>query len=89
MIGAATVTILCFKHDKGGPRSVDKNKLTESEIVTLVCGVLFFVAFFLAMYVEVKARSTIYKIIMDFLYLNQQWYIDEYDKKTDIQSVST
>lgn len=90
MIGAATVTILCFKQDKGGGgrSGGDKNRLTNSEIITLVCGVLFFVAFFLAMYVEVKARSTIYKIIVDFLYLNQQWYIDEYDKKTDIQSMT-
>ncbi|GAB6030807.1 hypothetical protein CHUAL_007654 [Chamberlinius hualienensis] len=87
MIGSATVTILCFKHDKGGRVNLDKNHLTHSEIVTLVCGVLFFVAFFLAMYVEVKARSTIYKLILDFFYVNQQWYIDEYDKKADLHSV--
>lgn len=33
------------------------------------------------MYVEVKARATIYKLLIKFIYLNQQWYIDEYDQK--------
>jgi hypothetical protein len=30
--------------------------------MTLSCGVLFFLAFFVAMYVEVKAKYTIYQV---------------------------
>ncbi|XP_067137862.1 uncharacterized protein [Centruroides vittatus] len=81
MVTCATITIMCFKQDKGTRVDPDRTELTQSEIVTLVCGVLFFLAFFVAMYVEVKARNTIYKLLAKFIYLNQQWYIDEYDKK--------
>lgn len=87
MIGCASATIMCFKHDKGMRSGLDKTELTRSEVVTLVCGVLFFIAFFVAMYVEVKSRNTIYKLLVTFVYLNQQWYIDEYDKKKDLQPV--
>ncbi|CAM1329054.1 Uncharacterised protein g9915 [Pycnogonum litorale] len=87
MIACATITILCFKQDEGVRIKQDNTKLTESEIVTLICGILFFIAFFLAMYVEVKARSNIYRLFLKFLYLNQQWYFDEYEKK-DVHAVS-
>lgn len=63
----------------------DEAELTQSEIVTLTCGVLFFVAFFVAMYVEVKARDTLYRLFSRFFYLNETWYIDEYDKRKDTQ----
>ncbi|KAG8201273.1 hypothetical protein JTE90_016759 [Oedothorax gibbosus] len=81
MIGCAIVTVLCFKQHRVA--KAEHLELTQSEIVTLVCGALFFLAFFLAMYVEIKARNTIYKLLLKFIYLNQQWYIDEYDKKKE------
>ena len=37
-------------------------KLSASELMTLSCGVLFFLSFFVAMYVEVKAENTIYQV---------------------------
>ena len=37
-------------------------ELSSSELMTLSCGVLFFLAFFIAMYVEVKAKNTIYQV---------------------------
>ncbi|KAI1280482.1 E3 ubiquitin-protein ligase MARCHF1 [Halotydeus destructor] len=83
MVGSAVVTVLCFKDDQERHVRLDPNRteLTHSEVITLICGVLFFFAFFMAMYVEVKARNTLYKLMVKFVYLNQQWYIDEYDKK--------
>ncbi|XP_054161901.1 E3 ubiquitin-protein ligase MARCHF8-like [Oppia nitens] len=86
MACCAIITIMCFKQDRGHRVETNQAELTQSEIVTLICGVLFFLAFFMAMYVEVKARHTIYKLFIKFIYLNQQWYIDEYDKK-DCQPV--
>ena len=38
-----------------------------SELMTLCCGVLFFLAFFVAMYVEVKAKNTVYQVIDDLI----------------------
>ena len=37
-------------------------ELSTSELLTLSCGVLFFLSFFVAMYVEVKAEFTIYQV---------------------------
>ncbi|XP_067123817.1 uncharacterized protein [Centruroides vittatus] len=84
MIACATITILCFKRDKGTKIDPDRTELNDSEITTFVCGILFFLAFFVGMYVEIKARNTIYKLLVKFVYLNQQWYIDEYNKKENI-----
>lgn len=81
MISCASITVLCFKQDKGTKVDPDRTELTQSEIVTLVCGVLFFLAFFVAMYVEVKSHDTLYQLLVKFIHINQQWYIDEYEKK--------
>lgn len=87
MVACATVTIVCFRQEAPSSSTTTttamgrRSDLTHSELVTLVCGVLFFLAFFVAMYVEVTARSTLYRLLLRFVYLNQQWYIDEYDAK--------
>jgi hypothetical protein len=42
--------------------------------MTLSCGVLFFLAFFVAMYVEVKAKYTIYQVSAGyFLYFFKEY----------------
>ncbi|XP_047484022.1 E3 ubiquitin-protein ligase MARCHF1-like [Penaeus chinensis] len=85
MAACATITIICFKHDRILPKKTDDAELTKSEVITLTCGVLFFVAFFVAMYVEVKARNTLYRLFTRFIYLNQTWHIAEYDRRKDSQ----
>ncbi|KFM81801.1 E3 ubiquitin-protein ligase MARCH1, partial [Stegodyphus mimosarum] len=70
MIGCAVVTVMCFKQHRGAKSEITHLELTQSEIITLICGALFFLAFFLAMYVEIKARNTIYKLMLKFIYLN-------------------
>ncbi|XP_015907138.2 uncharacterized protein [Parasteatoda tepidariorum] len=87
MIGCAIVTVLCFKQHRGAKAEITHLELTQSEIITLICGALFFLSFFLAMYVEIKARNTIYKLLLKFIYLNQQWYIDEYDKRKESSAI--
>lgn len=92
MIACAAVTIICFKQDRrGGPyRNANilypPGELSPAEMITLSCGVLFFLAFFLAMYVEVKARNTVYQLICKFFYLNNEWSVEEYDRKRDLIS---
>jgi len=61
-------------------------ELSAAELITMSCGVLFFLAFFLAMYVEVKARNTVYQLICKFFHLNNDWSIEEYDRKRDLIS---
>jgi hypothetical protein len=53
-------------------------------MITLSCGMLFFLAFFLAMYVEVKAKNTVYQLISKFFYMNHEWTVEDYDRKRDL-----
>jgi len=84
MITCSIVTILCFKQNgEVHPRVGPNTELSASELMTLSCGVLFFLAFFVAMYVEVKAENTIYQLICKFFYMNHEWTIEEYDRRRD------
>jgi len=84
MITCSIVTILCFKQNGDIKSRVGPNtELSASELMTLSCGVLFFLSFFVAMYVEVKAENTIYQLICKFLYMNHEWTIEEYDRRRD------
>ncbi|KAF0291562.1 hypothetical protein FJT64_010313 [Amphibalanus amphitrite] len=60
-----------------------RRSLTPNETVTLVCGVLFFAGFFIGMYCEVKAKYSMYHLVSRVFYLNQQWFIEEYDRAKD------
>ena len=85
MVGCAVATVMCFLSDKGRITNFPRNKanLTTEEIITLSCGVLFFVSFFIAMSVQIKAKHTIYQLFVKFIMQNMQWEIDEYDKRKD------
>ena len=85
MIGCAIATVMCFLSDKEHINSFTRNKveLSTEEIITLSCGVLFFVSFFIAMSVQIKARHTVYQLFVKFIMQNMEWEIDEYDKAKD------
>jgi len=86
MVTCAIATVMCFLSDKGRISQKfqrDKVDLTTEEVVTLSCGVLFFVSFFIAMSVQIKAKHTIYQLFVKFIMQNMQWEIDEYDKEKD------
>lgn len=83
MFACAAVTVICFKQNSNPRVSREDTELTHSEMVTLTCGVLFFAAFFVAMYVEVKATDTLYRLCTSFFYINQTMHIYEYDRKRD------
>lgn len=85
MIGCAIATIMCFLSDRDNAAKFpkDKVKLTAEEVITLTCGVMFFVAFFIAMTVEIKARHTLYKLFLRFITHNTEWTLDSYDPSKD------
>ncbi|KAK7100894.1 E3 ubiquitin-protein ligase MARCHF4-like [Littorina saxatilis] len=95
MMSCAVATILCFLSDKGHlqelPRggadlTADKQvELTTQEIITLTCGIMFFVSFFIAMTVEIKARHTIYRLFLKFLSHNTEWQIEPYQRAKDFE----
>lgn len=85
MIGCAIATVMCFLSDRDNAAKFPKNKvkLTSEEVITLTCGVMFFVAFFIAMTVEIKARHTLYKLFLRFIMHNTEWTVEQYDPSKD------
>jgi len=85
MIGCAIATVMCFLSDRGNVVKFPKDKvrLTTEEVITLTCGVMFFVAFFIAMTVEIKARHTLYKLFRRFMMHNTEWTVEQYDAGKD------
>lgn len=85
MISCAVATVMCFLSDNGQVQKSTKNKvkLTTEEVITLSSGVMFFVSFFVAMTVEIKAKHTIYKLFVKFIMQNTEWEIDPYDQQND------
>uniref|UniRef100_A0A915I186 RING-CH-type domain-containing protein n=1 Tax=Romanomermis culicivorax TaxID=13658 RepID=A0A915I186_ROMCU len=87
MFACATLTVISFesqrnnKYVRKGPN--EKVELNSQEVITLVCGIMFFCAFFLAMYVQVKAQATIYRWMTRFWMMNQEWEIEEYRPERD------
>lgn len=53
--------------------------LAQDEKFMLLCAASFFMSFFLAIYVQTKARDTLYGLVVKFLTMNQTYYITEYD----------
>ena len=91
MIGCAVATVMCFLSDKGQIRKLPRNNvdLTTEEIITLACGIIFFVSFFVAMSVEIKAKHTLYQLFVKFINRNMEWRIDQYDRSKDALYVKT
>ncbi|CAL1538008.1 unnamed protein product [Lymnaea stagnalis] len=83
MVSCAVATVLCFLSDNGQVAET-KSQLTTEEVITLTCGVLFFISFFAAMTVEIKARHTVYRLFRKFITRNTEWKIEPYDKAKDI-----
>lgn len=55
------------------------SRLAHDEKFMLLCAASFFISFFLAIYVQTKARYTLYGLFIKFLAMNQTYYITEYD----------
>lgn len=87
MISCAVGTILLFVCDNRHMETNGKDpvELTSAEIVTLVCGVMFFISFFSAMTAEIKAKHTIYKLFLKFIMQNTEWQIEPYDRARDTE----
>lgn len=63
----------------GQSNHLSSGKLAHDEKFMLTCAAFFFMSFFLAIYVQTKARDTLYGLIVKFLAMNQTYYITEYD----------
>lgn len=65
-----------------GPSSyhhVANGRLGQEERFLLFCAASFFLSFFLAIYVQTKARETLLSLFINFMAANQTYYITEYN----------
>ncbi|GIY43646.1 RING-CH-type domain-containing protein [Caerostris darwini] len=71
MFGISVAVNKCLKPKRNGKVDFDNAELTQFQVIfTQTCGAIFFLAFFLALYVEIKAKKTIFKLMLEFIYLN-------------------
>ncbi|XP_067945530.1 E3 ubiquitin-protein ligase MARCHF8-like [Watersipora subatra] len=79
MITCAVATVLCFITDNEQPRSVPTDApLTKEEVITICCGITFFISFFVSMSAEIKAKKTIHQILKKCFKHNTVWYVENY-----------
>jgi len=57
--------------------------LSTTEIAMLVCGVVFFVAFFCAVFSEVRVDRPLHRVISYLLSQNVHWRIEPYSRELD------
>lgn len=62
-----------------GANHLATSRLAHHEKFMLLCAASFFVSFFFAIYVQTRARDTLYGLVVKFLNMNQTYYITEYD----------
>lgn len=60
-----------------------KVTMTTIEGVTLVSGLLFFVAFVVALITQIKAKDNMYHLILQCFATNTEWRIDNYKRSCD------
>lgn len=60
-----------YRHHSSG--KYQPGELSPPELISLSSAILFFSAFFLAMYVELKAKHTVYQLVCKFFYMNHEW----------------
>ena len=49
----------------------------------LICGVIFFVAFFAATFAEIRSERPLHRLICDVLSQNVDWHIEPYNRDLD------
>lgn len=57
--------------------------MTSIEGMTLISGLLFFVAFVVALVTQIKAKDNVYHLVLQFFAINTKWKIDNYKKSSD------
>ena len=87
MICCALSIIVFFKMQepvyRSDPRRYD---LTINEPAVIGCSMIFVFSFCISLYAQVKASTTLYRLIMNFIRLNEQFYIDPYQKNIGVSA---
>ena len=57
--------------------------LSSTEIAMLICGVVFFIAFFTATFSEIRVDRPLHRLLCDVVSQNIDWHIEPYSRELD------
>jgi len=60
-----------------------RDTLSQEDIVVLVGGLTFFIAFIIALLTQIRASQSLYKLIVSCISSNTEWRIDPYRRSDD------
>ena len=80
--GTFTVFGFISNHAKITNR-LPRDTLSQEDIVVLVGGLTFFIAFIIALLTQIRASQSLYKLIVSCISSNTEWRIDPYRRSDD------
>ena len=80
--GAFTVIGFISNHAKITSQ-VPRDSLSQEDVVVLVGGLTFFIAFIIALLTQIRASQSLYKLIVSCISSNTEWRIDPYRRSDD------
>jgi len=80
--GAFTVIGFISNHAKITSQ-VPRDSLSQEDVVVLVGGLTFFIAFIIALLTQIRASQSLYKLIVSCISSNTEWRIDPYRHSDD------
>uniref|UniRef100_A0A1I7WP18 RSN1_TM domain-containing protein n=1 Tax=Heterorhabditis bacteriophora TaxID=37862 RepID=A0A1I7WP18_HETBA len=62
---------------------VVSSSLSDDDVTVVICSVLFFAAFFVAVFTQYRAEASLFRLIFRFWVINRNWTIRNYDISDD------
>ena len=62
---------------------VPRDTLSQEDVVVLVGGLTFFIAFIIALLTQIRASQSLYKLMISCVSSNTEWRIDPYRRSED------
>jgi len=62
---------------------VPRDTMSEEDVVVLVGGLTFFIAFIIALLTQIRASQSLYRLIVGCISSNTEWRIDPYRRSED------
>ena len=80
--GSFTVVGFISNHAKISSQ-LPRDTLSQEDVVVLVGGLTFFIAFIIALLTQIRASQSLYKLIVGCISSNTEWRIDPYRRSED------
>lgn len=81
---SGTFTVVGFVSNHAKITSqVPRDSLSQEDVVVLVGGLTFFIAFIIALLTQIRASQSLYRLIVCCISSNTEWRIDSYRRSND------